>query len=56
MELAYNTASNVALPLLQPGDSITQVAFDSHNRMNIQSYVDDTVSPPATSGVKAYVT
>ena len=54
MTLSYNDASNVALPLFEPGYPNTQIAFDSLNRMNIQNYVDDTVSPPAESTVALY--
>lgn len=53
MRLVYNDASNVAVPLFEPSADYTAVAFDKHNRMNIQSYYDDTVVPVAT-GTKAY--
>ncbi|KAK5113589.1 hypothetical protein LTR85_010818 [Meristemomyces frigidus] len=55
MGLFYNPASNVALPLFEPSDeNATPVAFDSEGRMNIQSYLDDTVTPPTDVKVTAY--
>ncbi|KZF26738.1 hypothetical protein L228DRAFT_17820 [Xylona heveae TC161] len=56
MGFATNPASNVALPLFYPGeDNYQLIAFDSHNRLNIQAYVDDRIVP-AYSGIenKAY--
>jgi len=46
-------SSNVALPLFQPSSGIA-VAFDSNNLLNVQDYVDDTVSPPTFTDAKAY--
>ncbi|KAK5130425.1 hypothetical protein LTR08_002123 [Meristemomyces frigidus] len=54
MDLSFNAASNVAMPLLKPSASSTQVAFDSHNRMNIQTYINDTVTPPNGENVTAH--
>ncbi|KAK4546948.1 hypothetical protein LTR36_001680 [Oleoguttula mirabilis] len=55
MGISYNLASNVALPLFTPSEeTATPVAFDADNRMNIQSYLDDTATPPADQNVTAY--
>jgi hypothetical protein len=53
MNLFYNVASNVALPLIEPSYTSTLVSFDKSNKMLLQSYYDDTVSPIAT-GQKPY--
>jgi hypothetical protein len=51
----YNDpTSNVALPLFEPGYSATVMAFDDKNLLNIQGYVDDTVSPPKAGDWVAY--
>ncbi|KAK3114971.1 hypothetical protein LTR53_006150 [Teratosphaeriaceae sp. CCFEE 6253] len=52
MSLYFNPASNVAIPLFEPGTSgsTTPIAFDKRDRLNIPSYVDDTVTPPTASG------
>lgn len=46
LTLSYNPTSNVAVPLLQPSDSGTFVAFDDDNKLAIISYQDDTVALP----------
>ncbi|KAF2664605.1 hypothetical protein BT63DRAFT_483297 [Microthyrium microscopicum] len=50
MSLYPYTASNVALPLFQPGYSQTPVAFDARELLNIQDYIDDTVDPAVAAG------
>jgi len=54
MVLSTDPSSNVALPIFEGGYDETLVAFDTHHRMNIQSYVDDTVSPPTDDKVMGY--
>ncbi|RMX79043.1 hypothetical protein D0869_08599 [Hortaea werneckii] len=54
MSLIYNDASNVALPLFEPTSPNTMVAFDKNNHMNIQSYINDRVSPPEAGNTTAY--
>lgn len=52
--LSYNPSSNVAVPLFYPSTDIaTTMAFNDADLLNIQSYVDDSTSPP-TTGQKAY--
>lgn len=45
MELAYNPASNVAVPMLTPSISGQEVGFDKDNKLFIAQYVDDTKEP-----------
>jgi hypothetical protein len=53
--LSFDPTTNVALPLLWPGDSsATTMAFDSNNLLNIQGYVDDTVDPIVAGNYTAY--
>jgi len=53
--LSFDPTTNIALPLLWPGDTLaTTMAFDSKNLLNIQGYVDDTVSPIAAGNYTAY--
>ena len=47
MELAYNPASNVAVPLLTPSENGQEVAFDSEGKLAIAQYIDDTLAPAA---------
>ena len=48
-------SSNVALPLLWPGDTeATTMAFDKNDLLNIQDYVDDKVNPPVSGDYTAY--
>jgi hypothetical protein len=54
MQLSYNPTSNVAVPLFEPSYSGTAVGFDSSNKMYIQGFIDDTVTPPAVNVVKSY--
>lgn len=54
MTLFIDPSTNVALPLFEPTSSGTEVAFDSEGRMNIQSYLNDTVDPPTDSTNAAY--
>jgi len=54
MILSYNPTSNVAVPLFEPSDSGTLVAFDPCGKLNIQGYVDDTTYPPTVDVVDAY--
>ncbi|CAK3868139.1 Hypothetical predicted protein [Lecanosticta acicola] len=46
MSFYYDPSTNVALPLFEPSYTNVHVAFDRQARMNIQSSVDDTVTPP----------
>lgn len=51
LTLQSNPSSNVGIPLFYPGDHQYQmVAFDENDLLNIQGYVDDTVSPIDISG------
>lgn len=46
LTLQANPSSNVGMPLFFPGDENAQsLAFDANNRLNIQGYLDDSVSP-----------
>ncbi|KAI9730319.1 MAG: hypothetical protein M1818_008222 [Claussenomyces sp. TS43310] len=45
LELSINPVSNVAVPLFTPSETGTTVAFDAHERLNIQGYVDDRTDP-----------
>ena len=54
LTLQYSTSSNVALPIFEPADYGTYMAFDKAGKLNIQDYVDDTVYPPNTSKTTAY--
>jgi len=54
MELTMLESSNVAHPIFTPSETGTLVAFDAQEALNIQSYVDDTVYPPAAGSPKAY--
>jgi len=54
MALSFDVASNVALPLLSPSDSLaTSVSFDEDDCMSILTYVDDRVVP-VVSNPEAY--
>ena len=44
MSLIYNPTSNVAIPLFEPSNSGTEVAFLG-DRLNIPGWIDDTVYP-----------
>ncbi|TVY85578.1 hypothetical protein LSUE1_G000088 [Lachnellula suecica] len=46
MQLSYTPSSNVAVPLLEPSDDGTLVAFDDENKLTILSYQDDTKPLP----------
>lgn len=46
LELYPDVGSNVALPLFIPGDNYQFVGFDRQGRLNLQTYIDDTVTPP----------
>ncbi|KIW00351.1 uncharacterized protein PV09_08063 [Verruconis gallopava] len=54
LELTMLESSNVAHPIFSPSEVGTAVAFDSKNLLNIQSYIDDTVTPPVAGAFKAY--
>ena len=54
MQLSYDPTTNVAVPLFEPADSGTPVGFDASNKMYIQGYVDDTVTPPSEDTLKDY--
>jgi len=54
LELSYNPITNVAVPLFTPADSGTAVAFDSHNRLNLQGYLDDRTYPLTYDSTGAY--
>ncbi|RFU34564.1 hypothetical protein B7463_g1760, partial [Scytalidium lignicola] len=47
--LQYNPASNVAVPLFEPGtESVTYVSFDASDKLNIQGAVDNgTIGSPS---------
>jgi hypothetical protein len=46
LTLQANPSSNVGMPLFFPGDTNAQsIAFDANDRLNIQGYLDDSVSP-----------
>ncbi|KAK5725045.1 hypothetical protein LTR17_013336 [Elasticomyces elasticus] len=47
MSLYADPATNVGIPLFEPSYGSTPVSFDEDNVMNIPSYLDDTVEPPA---------
>jgi hypothetical protein len=44
MELIYNPASNVAVPLLTPSENGQEAAFDNDNKLSIAQYIDDTMA------------
>ncbi|RDA84539.1 hypothetical protein CP532_3744 [Ophiocordyceps camponoti-leonardi (nom. inval.)] len=46
-------STNVALPLLQPGNERQYVTFDKDNQLAIFSYLDDTHIPPTGNELKA---
>ena len=47
MSLYYDPSTNVALALFEPGlDNVQYVGFNKNNLMYIQSYLNDTVTPP----------
>lgn len=54
MSLSYNPSSNVAVPLFEPSDSGTEVAFKDDDLMGIPGFLDDTVSPPAYNATTYY--
>lgn len=54
MQFYYDPSTNVALPLFQPTNTPTFIAFDKQNRANIQSYLDDTKTPPTDTKVHAF--
>jgi hypothetical protein len=54
MSLSYNPSSNVAVPLLTPSASGTEISFKADNLMGIPGYIDDTVSPPNMSDPTVY--
>jgi len=57
MEFSISVSSNVAQPIFQPSDSLDNgalVAFDGDGKMNIQSYIDDTVYPQVEETVTFY--
>jgi hypothetical protein len=45
MQLAYNPASNVAVPLLLTGPTYQEVVLDAQNNLAIPGYIDDRVVP-----------
>lgn len=54
MTLYSDPTTNVGLPLFEPTETGTLVAFDRNDLLNIQGYVDDTVTPPVAGPQKAY--
>lgn len=46
MYLSTDPTSNVAMPMFLPGEDQTYVGFGARDRMYIESYIDDTVTPP----------
>jgi hypothetical protein len=53
MSFYVDPATNVALPLFEPGYETQSVAFEqSTGAMAIFSYLDDTVTPPTGNKVK----
>ncbi|KAF2810708.1 uncharacterized protein BDZ99DRAFT_462052 [Mytilinidion resinicola] len=43
--LSYTPSTNVAVPLFYPDTTYTEVGFDADNKLFIEAYVDDTVTP-----------
>ena len=41
-------------PLFEPDEEGTEVAFDINNKLNIQSYLNDRVTPPTDVESAAY--
>jgi hypothetical protein len=56
VRFSYDPTTNAALPLLEPGDEgAQQLAFDEHEKLNVQGYIDYSANPPKQlDGVKAY--
>jgi hypothetical protein len=53
--LAFNLASNVAIPLFQPGYGNDEWTFDNHDLLLLGSYIDDTKAPgQQATGQKSY--
>ena len=51
MQLSLPPSTNVGIALFYPGPTDSSyVSFDKQNHMYIQSYYDDTVNPPASTG------
>jgi hypothetical protein len=53
LELFYTAASDIAMPMFGLGQE-TSMAFDDKDMLNIQYYVDDTVTPPKAGDSKAF--
>ncbi|WPH03889.1 Hypothetical protein R9X50_00677200 [Acrodontium crateriforme] len=53
MSFFVDPSTNVALPLFEPAYQSQYVAFDGKDLMNIQSYLDDTKSPPNSEQARA---
>ena len=53
MQLYVDPSTNVALPLFEPTESYTGVAFDSNDLLNLPSALDDTVTPPTDTSSRA---
>jgi hypothetical protein len=50
VRFSYDPSTNTALPLLEPGSTNPQqLAFNSQDELIIQSYVDWTANPPAST-------
>ncbi|KAF2866945.1 hypothetical protein BDV95DRAFT_443246, partial [Massariosphaeria phaeospora] len=54
VQLYVDPITNVALPLLYPGESQQTLLFNKDNFLAIQGYVDDTGSAPVAGEVKGY--
>lgn len=48
---SYDPTTDIALPILGPGSEMAQqLAFDQHNKLTVQGYVDWSVDPPNGNG------
>ncbi|KAF1998313.1 hypothetical protein P154DRAFT_524223 [Amniculicola lignicola CBS 123094] len=55
LSLQFYATTNVAVPFLAPGqDGSTPMAFDSNNKLNIQTYVDDRCVPATVGPTKVF--
>jgi hypothetical protein len=54
VEFVYDPIVNYALPQLYPGDGGQTLAFDEQDLLNVQGYVNYSVSPPKAGDWVAY--
>ncbi|KAM0817625.1 hypothetical protein AB5N19_03432 [Seiridium cardinale] len=48
LTLLYNTASNLAFPMIWPSlDNVQQFAFTTEEHLAVPAYVNDAIEPPA---------